>query len=541
MHQHHRALPPTSSGGGSSSRSSRKNKKKRRNQVVRKLNKAAQWSLALWELSKTCCDPPSVRECHSYHLYLRGTCALEKKHYGAALECYRHSLSLLLELAEELSSTTATTTSPSSIEDLAMRDVWTTRAESLLRPLVRFCEYESRSTGVDPGGAGIGAAAPEAGTASSSPSLRDSGGAKSTPREGDIMLAFRGRQVALDSYQDLAVLYLKMEQRLLGDGGGFPSARQNEKEGSVATTMDEDAFLALVNDLDAGIRMVQTEFKRYESLPDGPAVASKRADLRTIRQYFEYHKLVLWREQQERRLAQTKTDADLLYVYDTLLQNALSTAELQQQQTKPGVSAIGGNSSASTLLLDDPIWLETQAHVLRFRAFRCYYLARQYEEETLWVQAAALYQQAGKLAIRAQEEALACDGMESYASSLDELLVRIRASQCRMQALELLQEMGAPAVVVTDRPLWMRLNDWDPGSSTVAAANRGDPNADATLSISLADNPPRMIPVPCKPSFFDVAWQHVPRDESVARDIADYIESRQPKRGFLEWVRGGWK
>jgi hypothetical protein len=50
-----------------------------------------------------------------------------------------------------------------------------------------------------------------------------------------------------------------------------------------------------------------------------------------------------------------------------------------------------------------------------------------------------------------------------------------------------------------------------------------------------------MLPVPCKPSFFDVAWQHVPRDDGAARGIADYIASREPRRGFLEWVRGGWK
>jgi hypothetical protein len=91
----------------------------------------------------------------------------------------------------------------------------------------------------------------------------------------------------------------------------------------------------------------------------------------------------------------------------------------------------------------------------------------------------------------------------------------------------------------------MRLNDWDPGTAALAAAvgrrSREGSDASVPVAVSLADSPPLMLPVPCKPSFFDVAWQHVPRDDGAARGIAEYIASREPRRGFLEWVRGGWK
>jgi signal recognition particle subunit SRP68 len=524
---------------------------KKRQHAIRRLHKAAQWSHQLWELSTKHCDLVSTEECRSYAAYMAGSVALEKRQYRSALRQYRTSRSILVQLASKGAEGNGPAASEAKGDDddahvLARRDVWTTRADSLLQPLIRFCEYESRGNSdnkEDADDHGDKEDEEESSIARATSSSTD----QRAPKGGEIWLSFRGRQVALDSYQELAVLYLKLEQQLQGGA---------TTDGSTSSGLDEDSFLAVSSDLDAAIRLVQAELKRYESLPDGPAVRAKRDDLATVRQYMEFQKLSLWRKQQEQRLAEAQhddqdgnganitTEADLLHVYDTLLQNAVKTADLQQQQQQ--------GSGANANVDDDPLWLETQAHVLRFRAFRCYYVARFHEENqdysddssgdqgsaTGLSRAEALFRQAGKLAARAAEEADACDGMEAHITALHDLHVRIRAALCRVEALRWLEESGAHAVASTHRPLWMRLNDWDHGAGNRWGGGHGRPDNPA---VALADNPPLLMAVPCKPSFYDVAWQHLPRDNDVIDEIGSYISRHEPKRGFLEWIRGGSK
>jgi signal recognition particle subunit SRP68 len=534
---------------GSTSKGSSEGKK--RQHAIRRLRKAAQWSQQLWELSTKYCDAVSVEECRSYAAYMAGNVSLEKRKYRAALRHYRRSRSILVQLAsrqDKEDKGPEGSADDNDAQHLAQRDVWTTRADSLLQPLIRFCEYESRGANDEDGEDDKDDDEEvDSGTKNGS----SSPGASSSAKEGgEIWLSFRGRKVALDSYQELAVLYLKLEQQLQGGGAAGAAA---------SSGLDEDSFLAVSNDLDAAVRLVQAELKRYETLADGPAVRAKRDDLGTIRQYIEYQKLALWRKQQEQRLAEaqqqdgehgaTTTEADLLHVYDTLLQNAVKTADLQQQQQQGS----GANAAASSVDDDDPLWLETQAHVLRFRAFRCYYVARFHEENqdysddasigdqgsaTGLSRAEALFRQAGKLAIRAAEEADACDGMGAHVKALEELQVRIRAALCRVEALRWLEENGAHAVTSTHRPLWMRHNDWDHGAGNRWGGGRGRPD---NPTVVLADNPPLMMAVPCKPSFYDVAWQHLPRDDDITDEIGSYIARHEPKRGFLEWIRGGSK
>jgi RNA-binding signal recognition particle 68 len=532
---------------------------KKRQHAIRRLRKAAQWSQQLWEASTKHCDAVSVEECRSYAAYMAGNVALEKRRYRAALRQYRTSRSILVRLAAKGAEGNGPEASEAKGDDddaraLARRDVWTTRADSLLQPLIRFCEYESRGKS-DNNEDADDHGDKEDEEESSIPRAASSTDQRA-PKGGEIWLSFRGRQVALDSYQELAVLYLKLEQQLQGGGAGASSSG-----------LDEDSFLAVSSDLDAAIRLVQAELKRYESLPDGPAVRAKRDDLVTIRLYMEFQKLSLWRKQQERRLADAQrqdggdratTEADLLHVYDTLLQNAVTTADLQQQQQQGSGANAGAAGTASNVDDDDPLWLETQAHVLRFRAFRCYYVARFHEENPDCVEdgssvgganrdqgsstgvsrAEALFRQAGKLAARAAEEADACDGMEAHVKALHDLQIRIRAALCRVEALRWLEENGAHAVASTHRPLWMRHSDWDHGAGNRWGGGRGRPDNPA---VALADNPPLMMAVPCKPSFYDVAWQHLPRDDSITDEIGSYIARHEPKRGFLEWIRGGSK
>lgn len=133
----------------------------------------------------------------------------------------------LLQLAENVD----TDTSP---DGLALRDIWTTRAETVLRPLVRFCQYEAKDE--------IGVEEEETSSSKSNAAAKTS----IKPTSG-IVLNFRGKDIALDSYKQLKVLYLKMESVLAGD----------------TSHLDEGQFLQLLSDLDDALGLVQVEHSRH--------------------------------------------------------------------------------------------------------------------------------------------------------------------------------------------------------------------------------------------------------------------------------------
>lgn len=486
--------------------------------VQRRLNKAAKFarefhqaivafygSAARTATKSSACDDMSnnangarhqtVIESEAYVAWMEGNAALEHKHHAAAYRHYKQSMTVLLELAAAATVTTATAVEEETGKNslarlLAMRDLWTTRAETVLRPLVRYCQYEARDelTAEDLMETTVSAATKKRDVISSS----------------SIVLHFRGQDIALDAYKQIAVLYLKME----------PSLKHPD-------SLDESQFLQLLSDLDDAIQMVATEMKQYESASPssstaGPSVAAnKRLNLlSTVQAYFRYQKLSIWRHQQEQRVAELQNDADIVHVYDALQQNALAMAEL---------------SAATADAEEDPFCLEAQAHVVRIRALRCYYLARLYESTlggtsgtTSKKQILALLQQSQKLSKRASEEIAACDTIgesesDSYLDALDALRVKIRAMECRVEATEYLEASSATgfSATTTERPLWMRLEEMDAG-------------------LVLADDPPLPIPMPCKGVFYDIAWKHVAAP--VTSVLEDYIAAHEPKKSrFLGW------
>jgi signal recognition particle subunit SRP68 len=438
--------------------------------VQRRLNKAVKFAVLLEDLSRRCCDEQTVAECQAYAAWMKANAALEHKTYVAAYQDYKSSMNLLLQLA----ATVDTDTSPDA---LALRDIWTTRAETVLRPLVRFCQYEAKDI-----------VEAEESTTKTSVQPTTSGG---------IVLSFRGKDIALDSYKQLKVLYLKMESILAAD----------------TSHLDEGQFLQLLSDLDDALDLVQVEHSHYATLSAGPAVTAKREELMDLKGYFQYQKLAVSRQQQEARIQDLTQDAEIVHVYDALQQNTVAMAALS--------SASGG---ADNNVEDDPFYLEAQAHVVRIRAFRCYYLARLYESTLSGTpqQVLALLRQAKQLTAQAREEIAACDmdDADTYLTALKDLASKIQALMTRAEALRYLQTKAATGgSSKSDRPLWLRLDDLDAGSV-------------------LADDPPLTIPMPCKPAFYDVAWQYVGGDFPLD-ELDAYIATHEPKStssgGLLSW------
>jgi len=407
-------------------------------QVRRKLNKAQQWAQQLVSVANELkCSETTVLETQSYAAWMKGNACLEKKDFLGAFRSYQESRDVLLQLANNEGS------------KLTLRDLWTTRAESTLRPLIRFCHYEARDK------------------LEATDVLVEANGS-SSKAGGDsakLVVNFRGQDIALDEYKDLTVLYLKLDARL----------------NNPSLDLDEDHYLQLLSDLDDALKAVQHELSHLESLTAGPLVNQKIGEMKTLSAYFHFQKLSLWRHQQEKRLADLSELPDIVHIYDTLLQNANSLADLAQGESD---------------MEEDDLWLETQAHLVRIRAFRCYYLARLYEDSIELDGSAkdvlALARQAHSLGKRAIEELAACDSpdIDRFIEDLQSLQSMVNTLICRAEATMRLESTNEGVASHTNRPLWLRLDELDGGSV-------------------LADAPPLAIPIPCKPAFFDIAWQHV--------------------------------
>ena len=445
--------------------------------VLRKLRKAMKFVATLQEMSTRACDEATQEEIASYAGWMKGNYALQKAEYRSALESYGTAMTLLLKLAHHQQEK-----GQDDPQSLVLADLWTTRAESVLRPLVRFCQYECKDTSPD-------LAFAETTTSSSS---------KAT--DSEIVIHFRDKDIPLDAYKLLCVLYLKAE-----------ALQQQLREG----TGNEASFISLLSLYDDGIAFIESELAQYQNIQAGPAVNAKKEELAYLDGYFQYQKLHMSLHKNEERLAGCTSDDERVHVYDALLQNAEAMAQ------------IGAGSG--------PEEEEAQAHVLRIRAFRCYCLSNVYLDRLQMPrEALALWKQTKTLTKRAIEELGACDArdkqheeeLENYLEELEKMQDNeLIGLEVRCKASCYLRDIGAPRGFDegTDRPLWMRLDECDPGVD-------GAP---------LIEPMPMPIPIPPKPAFYDIAGRYAlgcfPMEE-----LDEHIERLKPKKssgGIFGWFK----
>lgn len=520
--------------------SSGTNQRSRHSFVLKRLHKAQKWATILVQVLE---EQPqhqqhaeTLQECRSYAAWMTANAALEQEDYTTAFHRYKESMEIVSTLVATAAAAAAagSVAASESVSETTLA-VWKTRSETILRPLVRFCAYHAKEDAslslVTEDAIPVGRSTPSA-----------SGTSPKKDSTSSIVLRFRGKQVRLDSYKQLAVLYLKME-------GLLKTNRPSE--------LNESQFLQLSTDLDDALRLVQAELTPAPSTKSNNSTTTnnnmvnqnKRRDLPTLAAYLESQKLRLWRIQQERHvLPELTSDAEIVHVYDQLLQNAMALANLTQPHDPTHEAGGGrdgealGNTNADNE--DDPYWLTAQAHVVRIRAVRCFYLARLYETELQASPATvlALLRHAAKLNKRAQEEIAACiedddtddekehpierrDDYEFYLKNLETVADQIPTMMARVQAARFVQQhqgSSRMAAVKTNRPLWLRLDEMDAGGGTV-----------------LVDRPPQPIAIPCKPVFYDVAWQHVVGDATALEKIQAYIEAHEPKSKTNRAVGGG--
>ncbi len=352
-------------------------------------------------------------------------------------------------------------------------------------------------------------------------------------------ITFRETVVPVET-KDLRMALLKI-QDLKSDWEEEERGKQNNNNtGSSSDGGDDDAkFMELLSGYDDAVSLVNKELKQLATLKSGPAVNAKKFQLVNLLGYSKYQKLKLVmgrNEELTNRIIQKSKEGDddegmtlkhleeVAHLYDALLQDARAVASL------PGGGSpddFDGETTSSSAVVEDEFYLEANANVLRLRSLRCYYLARMHASPLVhkYSEAVALLDQAERLANEALEEIGACDQMENgdaLLESLEQVAAEMRGEKCRVLALSYLSKSSSTG---SGKCLLQRLHDYNIPSSPK----------------SIAHVPPKLEPMACKPSFFDVALNYVseyPVDE-LERAMEEYNGVEAASSGILGWFRRG--
>ena len=386
------------------------------------------------------------------------------------------------------------------VQRLERHDLFVTRADTILRPLFRYCQYELKQAG-EP--------------TMEEPRLLSSDKQDDPSDDQDQdSIVFRDRELVLDN-KDLRVLLLK-----------FQSVEQELKEEADKETTTqshrETQFLTALSILDDAVEVIQSleQGLSKASTVSGPAVQAKLEQYSLWRGYLQYTKTTKVMEHTENLLIATSMGPpEKVHVYDAVLQHAKSLLNLPRPTD-------GGVASEE----DDEFVLQVQANILRLRALKTYHMGWSYYTQlSKHGPALALLEHSSDLAKRAEEEIAACDEdmplSSEYLLQLEELpldsatgAVKAAMALSQRQHARKLQKVVATAAasgegnniavvapITTDRPLLLRLNDYDGGTP-------GAPIADL-----------RPLPLPCKPAFYDLAYGHALDTHSSADRLEAFL------------------
>ena len=354
-------------------------------------------------------------------------------------------------------------------------------------------------------------------------------------------IAFRENTIAVES-KELRIALLKIEG-LVNDWEKATARKSGTNDDSINTNArggggsggGDSEFMALLNGYDDTISIANHELKQLATLKSGPAVNAKKFQLVNIVGYCKYQKLKLVMDRNEdlasdilrknkKKGMTLKHLEEVAHLYDALLQDARAVSLLPGGGT---TEDFDGDIATNVTPVEDEFLLEANAHVLRLRSLRCYYLARMHASPLVhkYKEALALLGQAESLAKEACEEIGACDRMEggdTLLENMESVLEEMRGEKCRVIADLYLKKDDASSG--SEKCLLERLFDYDIPSN----------------SAPLAHVPPKLIPMACKPSFFDVAFNYVsvyPVDELERALEGHNGEGTSAKSGFLGWFR----
>lgn len=559
-----------SKNGGSNNKGKMNDKKKKnsspgsvRKHYLNRLKKAAKWSVKLDEMIQIVGDEKAKIEAKCYRGWIKGSCALEMGHWKDACSEFHSALTICRALAiGEYGA------DKKDIEALEMQDFFNARAENIIQPLLRYCQYELQASGTmteDEITTLLKVAETEAlqsynGNQKLKAKLQSIQQKKlgSKTNNGTMsQMHFRGKDVTVEN-KELRMALLKIADKkidLQKINSKKSKSKQNGGDNNSRTNADAK-FMILLSEYDDAAAIITADLKEYMSMKSGPAVNAKRFDRECLLGYVKYEKLKLLMQRNENMVnelrekdkalstnhknkytsegsvgisdqqqdveAEYKRYEQIAHLYDALMQDARSVANL------PG----GGDSLSKEKddidQLEDEFVLEANANVLRIRALRCYYLAQMYSANVVgkYTEATALFDQTSSLAHQAAEEIAACQDIENpdvLIESMIDLQEDIEKAKCRTEAHAYLASLGSAGATLTDsgKSLIHRLDDFDSGGK----------------SYRLVDIPPTYETITCKPTFFDVANNHI--SDMPINELQKHIDNNKTQsRSLLGWFLG---
>ncbi|KAL7528438.1 hypothetical protein ACHAXR_002449, partial [Thalassiosira sp. AJA248-18] len=489
-------------------------------------------------------DEHTQMEARAYASWMRGNLALEQNQWQTACNEYQTALTLCESLASDSSGNKNDDDvnegdgNNANLQQLELFDFFTTRAQNVIAPLLRYCHYELQEKGMSP--------TEKISFLQSSSSVSD---APNDPLQSKLhslkaqtlqnqattgssmsQILFRENNIAMET-KELRMALLKI-QDLKSDWEEDKNANTSNNNASGS----DAKFMALLNGYDDAISLTNQELKQLAALKSGPAVNAKRFQLVNILGYCKYQKLKLVMGRNEglandiirrnkKKGMTLKHFEEVAHLYDALLQDGRAVASL------PGGGSLedfdGNTTTSAGGAVEDEFLLEANANILRLRSLRCYYLAQMHASPLVhkYPEALALLDQAESLAQEASEEIGACDQMEGGDDLLENVgsvLEEMRGEKCRVLAVSYLSKNTTST---SGKPLLERLHDYD------------IPSVPAS---SITHVPPKLEPMACKPSFFDVALNYVSDypTEELEHALEEHGEgASSASKGFLGWFR----
>lgn len=375
------------SGYNQHSNNQGKSRGKLRKQFLRKLRKAAQYATALHTMAcHVATDEETRVECHAYASWMRGNLALEQNQFHVASREYTETLTAIQLCRQQTSS-------------LELQDYFTNREEYTVEPLRAYCYQElqlQQPTKDEVKSISIGTATTATNTTAltSTSSLllqykleekreeqRRAETSKSNSKYGTI--TYRGIPFPVDQ-EELRLMLCKIDELVQS----WKKSRNEDDE------QDEDnAFVQLLNAYDEAVKFCSFQCKELEQMASGKTVNATKRTYICLKGYLLHQKIVVSMERNEAIIAKkTRSSSiqdwkveELAHIYDLLLQDARKVLTLPSAHSN-GLAGIydSANSDTTPQVLveqepdDDDFALEANAHILRFRAFKCYYTGHWY-------------------------------------------------------------------------------------------------------------------------------------------------------------------
>ncbi|KAJ8682421.1 hypothetical protein QAD02_018213 [Eretmocerus hayati] len=443
--------------------------------LVSRLRKAGAYAQELHQLIENIeCDPRTKLEAQAYVAYIQGSINFELQSWGPAMENFKKAQVVYENLAKALPESEQT--------------IYKARVDELA-PNLRYCAYNIGDTSAI-----------------------------------DDLMQMRGK-LSGDLLSNLDSLISQSREKQAsteeiswrGKSCGTPPPRVAAffiADSKLNPTLDKadgnqskvDILEAHLIDCRDAIAVVRENYKNELKTKDGDKAPQQ---LLSYLQYIRLSRtlernliLVKIAEESEKTKSQ-----DIVRLYEAALHNLVEISQLQD---------------------DESFLLEHDAKTKSYRAFRCFYMAKSFANLHKWREAMALYQRSLQHVKDAMEhKTLLPTNLKDDLTKLESL---IEGAQCAAHAHSVLEEgqeedIGLNKQVKNKKMLSERLHEYVEDPALV------------TKQPNVCKLPPPMQSIPCKPLFFDLAFNMIEFP-----DISDKLEQdkKGEKGGLAGLVKGLW-